>query len=736
MTHRVVGLIGNPNVGKSALFNALTGGHAQVGNWPGVTVARQVAHLNTHGQELTLIDLPGCYACCSYTEEGALDEEEVMRFILHDTVDVFVNVIDGRYLQRHLYLTCQLIEMGIPMIVVINMNDLLLAQKIQLDDAGLAKELGCPVVRVSAKYGKGLRKLKRILATETLSSPPTPPVPDALSLGHQQLVTAMRDAKPGTSNTRLHWLARRWLEGDTMTASVFDQVHTKKLAKISHKIHQDLKDSADFLIADQRYNRIQNLLKMIQTVPNILSVWTPRLDKILLNQWLGLPLFFICMYCVFYLAIHVGGWLQVGLTTWAEFFFVTVPLDLVKMLWPQQHWLMVVMRGVGTGLTTTIALLPVVMITGLCLQILEESGYMTRAAFLVDRLMNLLQLPGRAFIAMILGFGCNVPAISATRTLASVRDRIMTVMMVPFMSCTARLTVYTALTSVFFPKHGALVLLSLYILGFGVGLLTAWLLRLAWGVVDSVPVVMEFPVYQWPRWSLLFKQVVRRGTQFAQRASKLIIVVAVMLSLLQLGQGGVWLQRVGEMMAWCLQPIGIHAHQWPLAIALLSGVLAKEVVVGTLNTLYVHPPAFDAVVYHSIGALCHKWWFLITQMLSGDVVQQGSGLMHATRQGLKAHMHSMVAAFAYLSFILLYLPCVSTLAVIARELSWRWAAWGLAWSTVLAFGVSLLIYQLGTFLQHPLFSLVVVLVAGISLISISFRLIAWVRSIKIKEAKV
>ncbi len=732
MTHRVVGLIGNPNVGKTALFNALTRSNAQVGNWPGVTVARSVGAFKAHAVDVSVVDLPGCYACCSYTEEGALDEEEVMRFVLNETVDVFVNVVDGRYLQRHLYLTCQLLEMGLPVVVALNMSDLLDAKQVTIDHRALSAALGCPVVRISAKYDRGIRRLKQVIADHDLMIPPVPPVPDVLSIGHKSLVQAMRQCDSAHSEARLHWLARRWLEGDTLTASVFDQSCRSKLQVIADQVTSQLSESADFLLADQRYSRIQTFMQTVNLKhQKDLNPWSVKLDAVLLHRFFGLPIFFALMYGVFFLAVQGGGLVQAVVAQIADAVCVVLPTQLVLLFFPKAHAAAVLVHGAGVGISTMVTLLPVVMLTTLCLVLLEESGYMTRAAFLVDRLMNVLKLPGRAFIAMILGFGCNVPAISATRTLASAKDRIMTVMMVPFMSCTARLTVYTALASLFFPKIGALVIFGLYVLGFLIGLLTAWVLRLAWGSAQSVPMVMEFPAYQLPFFSGVLEQVKRRSAQFAARATRVIVCVSVALSVLSLGAGQAVLVSIGQGISWLLAPIGMTAAQWPAAIALLTGLLAKEVVVGTLNTLYAQGnlSALPEMIHSVQAALILAGHTIGSALRHGGLVDDG-GLNILARHDLKLHMQSSASALAYLSFILLYLPCVSTIAAVQKELSWQWAWWGLLWSTALAYGIAVLVYQVGTLAHHPMMSLVAVSVTTVALVWITWVLIRWVRRIE------
>lgn len=727
MQYKKVGLIGNPNVGKSALFNRLTDGDAYVGNWPGVTVESQVGGFQLNDLEVSVIDLPGCYACCSYTEEGALDEEEVMRFLLNDTVDLFVNVIDGRYLQRHLYLTCQLLEMGLPIVVVINMSDLLSKQQVVIDVDSLSEQLGCPVVKVSAKQNTGVVALKKLLVSNDVFAAPVPPIPDVLSLGHKQLVDKMTELLPNAGAVRLHWFARRWLEGDDIVGLMFSFEHREFLSRMVDCIREGLSESADLLLADQRYCRINELLQVCRGA-KIRDDFTEKLDKWLLHKWLGVPVFFLVMYLVFLLSLGLGGFVQDLLGKVLDITLVQLPVQSMYLLFDKTIWPAMLVHGVGVGLSTIFTLMPVVIVVGLCLVLLEESGYMTRAAFLIDRLMLFLKLPGRSFIAMILGFGCNVPAVAATRTLASPKDRAMTIMMVPFMSCTARLTVYTALTSLFYPQHGALVVLFLYVLGFVIGLVTAWVLRIAWGGVDSVPLVMDFPAYQLPLLSGICQQVIKRSMQFMKRALRVVIVVSLLLSIFSLGDLQFILLAIGKSLVWLLQPMGMQVDQWPAAIALLFGALAKEVVVGGLNTLYAQQGAADLLLAH-INSWSDIWFDLqnsLMKLFDWQVMHQGVMLNKMAQVSLLDKMHN---SLAYLSFILLYLPCVSTLVVIAKELSWRWAVWGLVWSTVLAYGVSVLIYQFGCITQGVDFSISVIVKVVICMAVFALLLIKWVRKI-------
>jgi ferrous iron transport protein B len=692
MKYKKVGLIGNPNVGKSALFNVLTNSDAKVGNWSGVTVNKEIGRFNFADTEVSVIDLPGCYACCSYTEEGALDEEEVMRFLLDETLDLFVNVIDGRYLQRHLYLTCQLLEMGVSMLVVINMSDLLAKQKIVLDTNFLSEKLGCPVIQISAKKNKGINQLKEYIV-KCFKPAPVPPVPDVLSIGHRQLMDEILKTDPLFGNIRANWFARRWLEGDTMIGLVFPQEKRDFLNNLASNVKSNLEESADLLLADQRYSRINEILQGVVGIGSDNSL-SDKIDKWLLHRWLGLPIFFSIMYLVFALSLGLGGLLQDFLGGVLDALIVKLPSQIVYLLFNKHILPAYIVHGVGVGSSTIITLMPVVIIVGVCLVVLEESGYMARAAFLIDKLMLFLKLPGRAFIAMILGFGCNVPAIAATRTLSSFKDRAMTVMMVPFMSCTARLTVYTALTSLFYPEHGALVVLFLYLLGFVVGLITAWVLRLAWGRSTSSPEVIDFPAYQLPLARGLYKQVLKRSKQFMSRALKVVLWVSLFLSLLGAGDMHVVLIYIGKWLAWVLQPIGMTVDQWQASLALLFGALAKEVVVGALNTLYAQDSVSNLSFLH-----IDKWVDVIVDLKSSlaNIMMYSSqnvtSLSTVAKDGLRSNMQN---SLAYLSFILLYLPCVSTLVVIAKELSWHWSVGGLIWSSVLAYSVAALINQLSS----------------------------------------
>jgi ferrous iron transport protein B len=690
MKYKKIGLIGNPNVGKSLLFNVLTKSDAKVGNWSGVTVERQVGSFNVEDTEVSVIDLPGCYACCSYTEEAALDEEEVMRLLLSETLDLFVNVIDGRYLQRHLYLTCQLLEMGVRMLVVVNMSDLLAKQNIVIDTDFLAKKLGCPVITISAKNNKGINDLKKNIIKD-FSPAPVPPVPDVLSMGHHNLMNEILTIDASIGNIKANWFARRWLEGDTMIGLVFPQEKREFLDKLVTNIKSDLEESADLLLADQRYSRINEILQGVVGAHDGNNL-SEKIDAWLLHKWLGLPIFFCIMYLVFALSLGVGGLLQNLLSGLLDSLVVKLPAQLLYLLFNKSVLAALIAHGVGVGISTIITLMPVVIIVGVCLVLLEESGYMARAAFLIDKLMLFLKLPGRAFIAMILGFGCNVPAISATRTLASFKDRAMTVMMVPFMSCTARLTVYTALTSLFYPRHGALVVLFLYLLGFVVGLVTAWVLRFAWGKSTSSAEIIDFPAYQLPLARSLYKQVFKRSKQFMVRALKVVVWVSLGLSVLNFGEMSVLLVYVGKGLAWVLQPIGMQVDQWQASLALLFGALAKEVVVGALNTLYAQE-SFSNLVFLHVDSFLDIW--LDFKVSFSNIAlfdySSASSLSALAKDGLRNNMQN---SLAYLSFILLYLPCVSTLVVIAKELSWHWSIGGLIWSSVLAYGVAALIYQL------------------------------------------
>ncbi|WP_423063395.1 Fe(2+) transporter permease subunit FeoB [Candidiatus Paracoxiella cheracis] len=721
-----IALAGNPNSGKTALFNALTGSHQRVGNWPGVTVDKKTGHFQHQGQRVAVVDLPGTYSTSVVSEHGALDEKIACEYLSFGEADVIVNIIDAANLERNLYLTLQLLELQIPMVLAVNMMDVIKQRGIDLNLKRLSKLLGCPVVGIVAKQGKGVDELKtQIIKT----AEPNQASNYTLSLPNEinesvQVVTQLIHSKNAEKNRS--WIALRLLEGDQFAAAQVEKNIVDVAQEQAQQIELKLNEEPDILIADARYAAAsqiaQKIMKFITTRRQTITQW---IDRIVLNRYLGIPIFLGVMYLMFLFAINIGGAFQ-------DFFDIsstTIFVDGLAHLLTSWHvpiWLTAVLaNGIGKGINTTITFIPVIGGMFLFLAFLEDSGYMARAAFVMDRFMRAVGLPGKSFVPMIVGFGCNVPAVMGARTLENRRDRILTILMMPFMSCGARLAIFAVFASAFFPTGGATIIFILYLTGVLVAVGSGFVMRKTLLKGKPAPLVMELPPYHVPRLGALNRQAWFRLKSFLTRASKVIIPVCVIIGALNAvtvtgklvhdNDQHSLLSEVGRIVTPVFHPMGIHQNNWPATVGLTTGVLAKEVVVGTLNTLYSeagHLTQQEADQFNFWDGL-KAAVVSVPQNLSqlGDAFKNPVAAgeaphdMNKTAYGVMfQRFGGKAAAFSYLLFVLLYFPCVSTMAAMRREVGRGWALFSVLWSTGLAYSLSVMCYQLLTIALHPVSS--------------------------------
>lgn len=592
----IIAFAGYPNCGKTTLFNTLTHSHEPVGNWSGVTVTVKKAMAKLGSESLQFVDLPGCYTLSAAHTNTPIDEIITQTYLQSNEANCILNVLDATKLEQQLALTFELLEQGLPVIVVLNMMDAAYKQGKELDIVALSDTLGCPVIPVSALEAVGLENLKIMLKKVTPKKCP----------------------------------------------SFSSQSERKQLA-------QQLADKVSQKTIVQRKN------------------WSDMLDKILLHKRLGLPLLLLFIYLAFGFTIRVGGGIQDIFTGFLQKILIESP-QLVLQAMAAPTWIIhLFTQGIGQGIHTTLSFVPVIAAMFLCLSFLEASGYMARAALVMDKVMQCIGLSGKSFIPMILGFGCNVPAILATRTLECKKERILTSLMSPFMSCGARLAIYALFVTAFFNEGGHNVIFALYCIGILMALLTGWVLRSTLLIGNKTPLKMELPPYRWPRLKSVFRVAFHRTYRFVTKAGMIIVPLCILFGLLSSWNIGeeTGLASLGKYLTPLLSPMGILPGNWQAVVGLLAGGLAKEVVVGTLNALYF----MDA----GNGSL-------------GTMVD---------------HFGSVQAAFAYLIFVLLYFPCISVLATIARELSMAWAIFTAVWTTGLAYGAAVLFYQVATFSEHP-----------------------------------
>lgn len=738
--HLTIALVGNPNCGKTTLFNALTGARQTVGNWPGVTVERKSGYYHYQQQLIEVVDLPGVYSMDAIAESTSLDQKVTHDYVLSNTANLIVNIIDAANLERNLYLTVQLLELGHPMVVALNMLDVATSKGMQLAPDILSTLLGCPVIPMNAHTGSGVDTLQSAIHNHPIHcSPIRVHYPKAIQQAIQELTTQI----PSNTNFPIDWLALKLLEGDvTITNSASTKTQDLTIS-LRSRIETELGEEIDILTADTRYQFIGTIAQqVIKRTHQLQRNLTQTLDRILLNRWLGLPIFLSIIYAMFLFTINFGG-------AFIDFFDQLFSAILVQGLGAvitnlgAPTWFTVLIAdGVGGGVKTVATFIPIIGFLFLFLSFLEDSGYMARAAFIMDRLMRIIGLPGKSFIPLIVGFGCNVPAIMATRTLEHHRDRLITMAMSPFMSCGARLPVYALFAAAFFPIGGQNVVFLLYLIGIIVAIVTALILKRTLLPGEGAPFIIELPSYHLPTLTGMAIHTWERLKGFIMKAGKIIVPMVLMLNLLShVGTDGSFGQQnsensilaaIGKTIVPIFSPFGLQEHNWPAAVGIFSGILAKEAVVGTLDTLYSQQAmntnaagnmlplktefVFGTAIVNAFATIPKNLMQLGTAIFDplglniGDVSSvQAAAMKQQVRAGTFGAMAKAfdgpIGAFAYLLLILLYFPCVAVLGAIYREAGIVWASFVTIWSTVLGFSVATFYYQIATFALHPIQSL-------------------------------
>ncbi|SIO08444.1 ferrous iron transport protein B [Sulfurivirga caldicuralii] len=715
-----IALLGQPNCGKTTLFNRLTGSHQTTGNWPGVTVERKEGTFTLGDRKARLIDLPGVYSLIDDSKSGK-DERIARDFLTCQPLDLVVNVVDAAALERQLFLTVQLLHMGLPAVVALNRIDLLKSANLEIDAEKLANLLGCPVVPISAYRNEGIDAFKDAMQTQ-LDKPTALQLdlPEPLRQVVEELRTAAGDTRPTC------WQALRWLLAPEEAPDTLRQMVEHARRQVESALTEDI----NLIIADLYFSKAHEIAQQVVRRTDRLSrSATETLDHRALHPVLGLPIFLGVMYLVFALSVNLGNAFVDAFDLTAQALFVDGPRHLMES-WGAPQWLIALLAdGLGGGLQVVVSFIPVIAFLFLFLSLLEESGYMQRAALITDRAFQKLGLSGQAFVPLVVGFGCNVPAVMASRTLPSLRDRIITILMTPFMSCSARLTVYVLFAAVFFREHAALLVFLLYLIGIGAAVLTAWLLKQTVLPGERKPLLLELPRYHWPSPLNLLINVRNKLRGFILDAGKVIVIVVLMLNFFNdLGTDGTFghankpdsvLSTVGKTITPLVEPLGVNEENWPATVGLFTGLLAKEVVVGTLDALYTqmdgHAAPDEKGRYDLWQTIKAAWatvpaYFaefghaLLDPIGLGGVMEasaQEAGASDATAQKIAELFGSTAAAFAYLLLILLYFPCVATFAAIRQELGWRWAIFSGGWSIFLGYSAAVGFYQVATFTEHP-----------------------------------
>ncbi|MBT3358312.1 MAG: Fe(2+) transporter permease subunit FeoB [Rhodospirillales bacterium] len=744
-----IAIVGNPNCGKTTLFNGLTGARQKVGNWPGVTVDRKAGRFSYGGTSVSVIDLPGIYSLAVLPGTDALDERIGRDYIVSGEADVLINIVDATNLERHLYLTVQLLEMQIPMVVALNMTDVAERLGIEVDVELLAKRLGCPVVPTAASQGTGVDEIKK--AVQRVATSLTPPAarPDYGSLV-EPAVTRLELVVGSIARERAldsRWLAVKLLEGEGLAGRLTKGAADLVLSSILSEFKGVGADDADVLIADGRFTYANRIAReAVRRRGHVARTLSDRIDRVVLHRWAGPFIFLAVLYVLFLFTINLAG-------AFIDFFdiaFGTVFVEgtrAVMQAGGAPMWLTVLFAdGVGGGIQIVATFIPIIGFLYLFLSALEDSGYMARAAFLTDRFMRAVGLPGKAFVPLIVGFGCNVPAIMAARTLDQARDRIVTVLMAPFMSCGARLAVYALFAAAFFPSGGQNIVFALYVIGVAAAVLTGMAVKRTVLLGEVTPFIMELPAYHVPKLRDVLIHTWNRLKAFVFGAGKVIVVVVVVLSFLNsMGTDGSFgnqdsdkssLSAIGRTIVPVFEPMGIEGNNWPATVGIFTGIFAKEAVVGTLDALYsglaesdakstIGPGAkegdegFDFLgglseavmsipenISELAGAFLDPLGIGVGDISSTEAAAAEQGVQSDTFGAMAQRFDGGIGAFVYLLFILLYTPCIAAMGTIAREIGARWATFVAVWTFGFAYAASVGTYQLATFARHPATSIV------------------------------
>ena len=664
-------LAGNPNSGKSTIFNNLTGSRQHVGNWPGVTVEKKEGFLEADGKLLRVVDLPGTYGLGAYSE----DEEIARNCILFDRPDVVLNIVDATNLERNLYLTTQLMEMGARLVIALNMFDELKAKGMDINVGRLSDLFGVPVIPTVAVRNLGMKELAAAVVKAVADDRPVvfridygKDVEGELSVLEEE-IESISNLPLGVSS---RWLAVKVLEGDeALVKAVFSKADSERLLEMRKKcmdrLEKSIGEDVESWIAHKRYDFIGNIVKRVfkreETAAGSegLSV-SDRVDRVVTNRYLGIPIFLLCMWGTFQFTFKVGEPLVGLVETFFTWFGEAAGVWLAGIGAPGIVTSLVV-DGIIGGVGSVLVLFPPILSLFLVISLLEDSGYMARAAYIMDRFMHALGLHGKSFIPLLVGFGCNVPAIMATRTLESKRDRMITILINPLMSCSARLPIYVLFAGALFASQQGLVIFSLYMLGLALAMLMALLFKRLFFKGEIPPFVMELPPYRVPSVRTTAAHMWERGSSFVRKAGTIIVAASVLVWALSNLPAGVeyasqdsLIGRLGGWIAPIFRPAGFGT--WQASVALVFGFLAKEVVVSTLALVY-------GVAEDGLGQVIAQHW-------------------------------TPLSAYAFMAMTLIYIPCVASIGAVKHETnSWAWTAFSVGYSLILGWLVAVAIFQAG-----------------------------------------
>jgi len=711
-----VAVAGNPNSGKSTLINAIAGTRLHVGNWPGVTVEKKEAIFEYEETNIKLVDLPGTYSLSPYTQEEIIARD----YLVHEKPDAIINVVDATNLERNLYLTVQLLELGIPVVMALNIHDEAVSKGYKIDIKTMEDILGIEVIPTVATKKTGLSDLLRAVTNNTSGHHPkklnySSDIEAAASTVEKQIKNNYPQL---LKKFPLRWLVFKLMEEDSHAMeeiNIGDNSFIEEATKHLKKAHGD---DVESIMADERYALASGLTHEVLKKPEFRKMeMTEKIDKIVLNRFLGIPIFLAAMWVVFKLTFDFSApfadWID-AMTTgpfkrWAEAIlgFIHAPEWTVSLA----------TDGVIAGVGFVIVFVPVIFAMMFFITFLEGSGYMARAAFVMDRAMHAIGLHGKSFIPMLLGFGCNVPAVYATRTLENPRDKALTALLIPLMSCGARAPVYVVFIGAFFTAYAGSVLWSLYVMGIALAVLIGIIFKKTLFKGESPMFIMELPPYRMPSFRTLMIHTWEKGKHFLIKAGTYILAVSILVWFLLNLPWGVehkkdsYLGKMGQVIAPALEPIGFG--NWEAASSLISGLIAKEIVVGTMSEIYVQKkdekkeqPAltddlkemgtsFANAVKDSASNVIST--FGIASMSSEESTEEKEE--RSPLRDVIKNKFTPLSAYAFITFVLLYMPCVVVAIAMRQEFgTWKWFGIAFAYQMALAWVVAFAIYQGGRLL--------------------------------------
>jgi ferrous iron transport protein B len=716
-----IAVAGNPNSGKSTLINAIAGTRLHVGNWPGVTVEKKEAFFEFEGRRVRLVDLPGTYSLSPYTQEEIIARD----YLIHDKPDVIINVVDATNLERNLYLTVQMMELGIPIVMALNIYDEAEKKGYRIDSGAIGKMLGLTVVPTVSTRKTGLKEL--IKTALCIGDAPESHGPKHLNYG-EDIETASRiiedhlreDHSSIAAGYPLRWLALKLMEGDSQALEETGLDETGLPGETLQHLREAHGVDIESVMADARYAQASGLTREVMRRPDVRKMeMTERIDKVVLNRYLGIPIFFAAMWLVFKLTFDMSAPFADWLDSMTSGPFRRWIGAIIGFLHAPAWMSSLITDGVIAGVGSVLVFVPVIFAMMFFITFLEGSGYMARAAFVMDRAMHSIGLHGKSFIPMLLGFGCNVPAIYATRTLENPRDKALTALLIPLMSCGARLPVYVVFIGAFFASSAGTVLWSLYVMGIVLAVVMGIIFKRTLFRGEAPMFIMELPPYRMPSFRSLMIHTWEKGKHFLIKAGTYILAVSIFVWFLLNLPWGVeqkrdsYLGKMGQVMAPALAPLGFGT--WEASSSLISGLIAKEIVVGTMGEIYApsqdHEDEMPAPsISEDIREILTSFGGAVKESIGNVVSAVGISTMSAEesaeersergplRGAIKAQF-TPISAYAFIVFVLLYMPCMVAAVAMWHEFgTWKWFGIAFAYQMVLAWGMALLIFQGGRLL--------------------------------------